>query len=748
MRTPGIIGLIVIAGSLAFYTLGVPFLDLMELKTVDLRFLSRGEISPKNKILLAVIDEKSIEAEGKWMWPRSRFATLVDVLSGAGAKVIAFDIGFLEPDKRGMEVIRTISSIEKEILEMGLHTEKMAAYLDFLKKHADDDAILAEAIGNSSAKVVLGYFFHLGDSLPVGYNKDRLEEEIRNVSSSLYKIVRYDQEADPEAARSFLAKAAAPESNIDIISRQTDISGFFNMLPDVDGVVRWIPIAIHLDSFIYAPLTLAAAAAYLNEPFSIRLAQFGVESLHIGDLSVPVEEDGRILVNYRGDVKTFPHISITDILNHRFEKDTFRDAIVLVGATAIGIYDHRVTPFGQVFPGLEVHANILDSILAGDVLHRPKWHALFDIAAILFACTILIFALPRTGAVSGALVFLLFFGGYIFISRFLFVKWGMIINMTYPLITALVMYISLTMYKYFSEFRQKAFIRNAFSTYLAPSVVKTLIDSPEKLVLGGEERVITAFFSDLQGFTGISEKLSPKELVEILNIFLTEMTEFILKYEGTVDKFEGDAIIAFFGAPNDLEHQEEAAASASIEMQRRLSHMREEWKARNRPLLNMRIGLNTGPAVVGNMGSKNRMDYTMMGDTVNLAARLEGANKVYGTNTMITQATAAKLDPGRFFIRELDTIHVLGRKEPVRIYELIGFIQDAKPEHIEMAARYREALVHYRQRKWKEALHLFEEILSGFPHDGPSLTMKKRCISFQKSPPGPGWEGVFHMSTK
>jgi len=286
----------------------------------------------------------------------------------------------------------------------------------------------------------------------------------------------------------------------------------------------------------------------------LNVTDLGVDGVHIGSLRIPTDEFGRILINYRGQQQTFPHIPITDILGNAVPKEAIQDKIVIVGATAVGIYDLRVTPFGSVFPGLEIHANIVDSLLRTDYLYQPVWVAIFDIMAIIFSGAFLGFILARAGVITGAVAGAGLFVGYIVLCQMMFALNGWVLNLVYPLSVILAVYIAITGYRYMVETRQKKFVKDAFSTYLAPSVVKDLLDAPERLVLGGEERVITAFFSDVQGFTSISEKLTPRELVELLNEFLTEMTDIILKHEGTVDKFEGDAIIAFFGAPNELEN--------------------------------------------------------------------------------------------------------------------------------------------------------------------------------------------------
>jgi adenylate cyclase len=266
-------------------------------------------------------------------------------------------------------------------------------------------------------------------------------------------------------------------------------------------------------------------------------------------------------------------------------------------------------------------------------------------------------------------------------------------------------------------------------------------------VLGGEDRIITAFFSDVQEFTAISEALTPEEVVELLNEFLTEMTDIILGYEGTIDKFEGDAIIAFFGAPNILEDHAARACKACIDMQGRLAELRTKWQAEKRPALKMRIGLNTGSAVVGNMGSRNKMDYTMMGDTVNTAARLEGVNKIYGTYTMISDATYIPARNG-IFVRELDSVNVVGKEEPVGVYELLGYPNEIDDVLRSVVELYTQGLDAYRNQHWDEAIRSFSAALSANPHDGPSQTMLSRCKAFKVTPPGKDWHGAFVMTTK
>jgi len=739
---PFTISVITVVIGIFAYFYGIPFLDLMELKTIDLRFHARGKINAGPEVVLAVIDEKSLEEEGKWVWPRSKFADLVTKLSKAGVKVVGFDVGFLEPDDAG--IVHTINAIQNESKKYHSKNKTFDNFLESLKAKSDHDKLLVNAIANSSAKVVLGYFFHMDADAAAHTSDADFQMHRENIKGSRHKFVRYTSTAAQNVP---MYEAQLPQSNIKMIANATDYAGYFNMFPDPDGVVRWIPAVFKFEDMLYAPLSLVSVSAFLDDPVSVSVADHGIEEINIGALAIPTDELGRIMINLRGPQKTFPHVSITDILHDRVPNDELKDKIVLVGATAVGIYDLRVTPFGTVFPGLEIHANIIDSILAQDFLNKPEWAQMFDVLAIMIAGLFLGIFLPRAGVISGALAGVSIFFGYIVLCQYLFSSMGRILNLVYPLSLMIFLYVFITAYRYLTEAKQKRFIKDAFSTYMAPSVVNQLIQSPEKLVLGGEKRVITAFFSDVQGFTNISEKLTPHELVELLNEFLTEMTDIILAHEGTVDKFEGDAIIAFFGAPNPLPNQAEVACSSCVEMQKKLAQLRDKWKTEGKPELKMRIGMCTGPAVVGNMGSKTRMDYTMMGDTVNTAARLEGVNKVYGIYTLVSDSTFAKVGDG-IVGREIDAINVVGKAEPVTVYEIMGYPQDINGNLRQTLDAYAQGLNAYRKQDWDRALEFFNQALSVAPDDGPSQTMLARCNKYKEDPPPEGWDGAFSMVTK
>lgn len=740
--SPAWITFIVVCAGIAAYLAHIPFLDLMELKTVDLRLVARGEKSPGSEVVLAVIDEKSLDIEGKWIWPRKKIADLIDRLSEAGAKVIALDICFVEPDD-GRE-IRVVRDIGRRLDDLDIRDPDVEGYLHMLAHENDHDRQLAEAIQRSKSSVVLGYFFKQSEDEAARKDERQFRGQASLIENSMIRQVRWMSE---RAFEVIFPEIYIPEGNIPVLSEAASHSGFFNMDPDPDGVLRWLNSMLKFNGNLYANLSLQTLSVYWGRPIMARVADHGVTSLMIGDYRIPTDEIGRIMVNYRGGPKTFPHISATDILQGNASAADLQDKIVIVGATAAGIYDLRVTPFAAVFPGVEVHANLIDMALSGDFLFYPAWAAYIDVLAILIMGGILGFLITRVRVMTGAASGILMAVGYVYLTYYFLTHSGIVFNIVYPVSVLLLVYVIVSAYRYFVEESEKRFIKSAFSTYVSPAVVDQLIQSPENLVLGGERREITAFFSDVAGFTSISEKLSPEALVELLNEFLTEMTDIIQAHNGTVDKFEGDAIIAMFGAPVPQADHSAAACAASIDMQQRLEVLREKWEKEKQLTIRMRIGLCSGPAVVGNMGSNKRFDYTMMGDTVNTAARLEGANKQYNTYVMISETTYEQVRE-IMVARELDAVNVVGKAVPIKIYELIGYLGRVDALVMEILSLYASGLEAYRRREWDAAEQFFHQVLTISPDDGPSRVMINRCAAYRKNAPPDDWNGAFVLTSK
>lgn len=722
-----------------------PILDLIELKTYDLRFLSRGHLSSSPAVVMAVIDEKSLDTEGRWPWPRSKIAALVDILSQDGAKVIGFDIGFLEPDENSQ--LAFIHQFGQKVDALGIKNPQLANFINESKKYADNDLALANAIKNSSAAIVLGYFFHMNKAdLNYQIEQSEIDQQLQRLRTSKYPLILYEE---PEMDFVPFFRAYAPESNLEIFTESAESSGYFSLKPDQDGVVRWTPLMIQGGEDIFPPLAVLCAWHYLNKPqLMVKVGRYGVEGVQMGNRFIPTDENGQLLINYLGPPKTFPHFSISDILSGQLATGTFADRIVLVGATAMGAYDLRSTPFSPVYPGVEIQATVIDNILRQNFLTRPQWSKIYDLLAIITLGVLTGIALPRMGALKGLLFATGLFILHIFIARWLFVNSGVWLNIVYPLLVLSTNYTALTVYHYVTEERERKKIKGAFEHYVAPEVVNEIVKYPEKLNLGGERRVLTVLFTDIRGFTGISESMESHQLVELLNEYFTAMTDLILKYRGTLDKYIGDAIMAFYGAPIEQDEHGLMACYTAVDMLEELKKLQAEWSVRKLPKLSMRIGIHTGEMIIGNIGSKKRFNYTVMGDAVNLASRLEGLNKAYGTEILMGENTAQLVEKS-FLLREIDMVRVVGKEQPVRIYELVATSGASLPGEQEKAFRsYAAGLEAYRHQFWEEALGFFKQSLVLWPEDGPSRTMAERCHIYQKAPPPETWDGVFEAAQK
>jgi adenylate cyclase len=466
----------------------------------------------------------------------------------------------------------------------------------------------------------------------------------------------------------------------------------------------------------------------------------------MGNLVIPTDENGHMLINYLGPEKTFPEYSMTDILQGKVPKGTFRDKIVLVGATAVGLYDMRNTPFAAVYPGLEVHATVIDNILEKAFIHKPKWTRIFDALAIVLFALIMGILIPRLSAIKGVVLMSGLFVLYIFVTQWLFTHALLWVNMVYPLLGLVLLYTSLTIYRYLTEERERKKIRGAFSHYVSSSVVNEVLKNPDKLKLGGDMKELTVLFSDIRGFTTISEGLSPEEVHRLINEYLTAMTNIVFKNVGTLDKYMGDAVMAIYGAPVDQPDHAQKACDTALEMMQELKVLNAKWVQEGKPLLDIRIGINTGMMMVGNMGSEQRFEYTVLGDAVNLGSRLEGANKSYLTHILISEFTYDKVKD-EFLCMEIDRVRVKGKTRPVKIYQLLGR-KDASASQVETIRYFHQGLQFYREQKWDRAMEAFKTVRSMDKGLYAARLYMERITGLKSNPPPPDWDGSFTMKEK
>ena len=684
----------------------LPLLERAELVAYDASAGAAADPARASRdIVLLVIDQESLDEVQStmrrgWPWPRDFYAALVAYLRHAGARAIGIDLLFSEESVFGEE----------------------------------DDAALAEGIAGSPPVFVA--------------LAGRASGEGKRLPASL--AVPLDAAAPFAPAR--FESGNAP---VEAVAAAAAGAGSVVAATDADGVIRRASVGFSSgdEGLFFASFPLRMAMALRGES----AASVGPgPRLAIGGRSIPLAADGSFWLRYPGGLDSYPRFRMSEVLGRAFLLargesvddfgGRFRDKIVLVGATAAGLQDVKATPFGENTPGILTVATALDNILSGDAVARaPAGLSAAAALAAALAVSVAVLAIPSVlAAVAAALAILAAFAFASFLALSRAALW---IDSAGVLAAGAAAFAAAYVVSYVTEGRQRKFLVQAFSRYLHPEFVRELVRDPRKLRLGGERREITILFSDLAGFTSLSEGTPPEELVSLLNDYLTRMTAFVLQGMGTVDKFIGDAIMAFWGAPlDDADHAMRACRSA-VRQAKALDLWRAELRARGGPELAARFGLATGPAVVGNLGSKDRFDYTAIGDTVNLASRLEGANKSYGTTILLADATRRAAGDG-IVAREVDLLRVKGKKEPIRVHELLDLAEAAAEPARRLARDFEAALALYRAREFAAAGAAFEAILASRPGDGPSALYLERSRALLAAPPPAGWDGVFTLTTK
>jgi adenylate cyclase len=716
-----------------------PFTEFVELKLYDLKFKFRGARSPGNDVVIVAIDDDSVKAVGRWPWSRENMARLLTGLKMAGARVIALDIIFAEKEETvAYHAIRTLCD---EIARRGASPE-VVRLLEAEKNRADVDQFLAHTLAQGPP-TILGFFFRSVGGKFGGVQPEQLMGS-SFIQASTYNVVRL---LDTRPSQVPLVSATGIERNLPEITQAAAGDGYFNMIPDPDGAVRWFPMSILYGGEFFAPMSLVTLSHHQNRaPMAITLSQWGVEGIRLGPQRIPVDRYGRLLINFLGPAGVIPTYTAAEVLNGSLPAGVLKDKIVIVGATAVGIYDLRVTPFSGTFPGVEVQATVMDNILRGDFIRTPA-HALLLMLLILVLLAILLgLVLPRLSAGFSFLFTFIVLASYVGINYYLFSGYGLQLELFYPQVLIVLVYLGVTSHRFLAEEAERKRIRKAFESYVAPTVVQEMLKHPEQLRLGGERREITLLFTDIRGFTTMSEKLDPEALVSLLHDFLNPMSNIIINQGGTIDKYMGDAIMALFGAPLPQPDHPQAACRAALEMVASLAALNQEWAAQGRPPLRVGVGVNTGPVAVGNMGSERLFDYTAIGDNVNLASRLEGLNKYYGTQILISDTTAAALGSG-FILRDVDLVKVKGKAQAARIYELLG-VGEPDLELARYLELYHRALTIYREGHFAESLAAFEQVVEVNPKDVTCQRYVAMAQKYLENPPGPEWEAVTVMDGK
>lgn len=531
--------------------------------------------------------------------------------------------------------------------------------------------------------------------------------------------------------------------SIPLITEAALGEGHINFHPDEDGVNRRSMVTISDRGKLYPSLALRGAMAALGTE-TIERRPF---SVLVGGREIPTDYFETMLINYTGPPGTYPIYSFADVAKGRVPPEELRDKVLFMGMTALGIYDMRVTPFHGNTPGVEINATIADNIVSGRFIRRSGIEALIDLLFIVLLGFTIIFITARLSPKLTFPVFMLISVSYLWFAHFMFGQ-GRWISMIYPLTSALFAYVVSTAFHFMSLDRRAREIRTVFSSYVSHRVVDQLVQDPSSAKIGGVSREVTILFLDVKGFTSFSETLDPGEVVKRLNEYLALLTRVIMEHGGTVDKFLGDGIMAYWGAPLAQKDHAEAAVRCTMALTEASNRMAERHRKDGETPLTFRVGLNSGEAIAGNIGLKGKkMEYTLIGDNVNLTSRVEGAGKYYGVDALVSESTYRATAAG-FLFRELDCIRVVGRKNVVRIYELLATAGKAPAETERLAEEFGRALAAYRGRRWDEAGELFAALGRDFPGDRPSALYLERCREFAKNPPPPDWDGVFKLKGK
>lgn len=728
--------LIVIASCMLFYSFGKAKPDLLaslDNQVTSSMFHWRGSAETTGKVVIVDIDEKSLKNIGQWPWPRDVVARLVRSAHESGAKVIGFDIVFAEKDRTSIaEYIDDFSKL--------IHDVKIGKELDRIRLREDlnHDIELGKAV--SEAPVVLGYVFQLQDDGLVGENATPFPSADIKISSP---GISHDELGFISGYRSIL--------NVEEIA-QARTEGFLNVFPDSSGMVRKVPLFMSLGNIPYPSLALEMVRTASQEQEIVIHAsgrksggKNSIIGVSVGEVFIPTDDKGQVMANFRGPVKTFEYISASDVIDG-LHKDRIKDKYVLIGTSASGLLDFHATPFSGIFPGVEIQATVIDNILTGSLLTYDIFTEIGLTYSFIFAGGILLSALlAYTGAVAGGLAGLLFIGSMVAGNYYLFFLKGKLLGITYPLATIITVFLVVTLFNYFFEFRKKQFIQTAFNRYVSPVVVNELMKQPEKLTLSGEEKELTILFSDIRDFTTISEGLDPKSLGLFMNTYLTAMSGIIMENHGMVDKYIGDAIVAIWGAPLDDEDHALHGVRAALRMTHALKALQTKWSQQGLPAVDIGIGINTGLTSVGNFGSESRFEYTVLGDTVNLASRLEGLNKIYGTSIIISRNTRDVLKDA-FFCRKIDTVQVKGKRISIEIFEpLIEGLPD--PELRQETEVFEEALELYGKRDFHHALQIIRDLHDKKPCRLYELYIE-RIGGYLICPPLPDWQGVHIFEIK
>ncbi len=727
----GLITTLGVLGHVAGYY-KVPYIDQVENLLYDTRVQLSAKGGIDDRIVIVAIDEASLKRHGHWPFTREKFADMMNNLWSYGASVVVFDVLFAERDESSdVRLLRSLAEQEGD--------QAFREKLDRFEPLLDRDRLFADSMKGGAT--ILGYYFD--SNKDTAFQTGQLPIPAFELDESMMHSI-------------FLARGEGYSSNLPVLMEAAFTAGFINNpLIDADGVVRRTPLLHEYQLGVYESLSLAAASTFLNDitlPLFVDASTWigeypPLEALELAGHRIPIDPQGGVLVPFRGPAGSFPYVSVGDVISGTVEDPSiFGGKIALIGGTAPGMEDLRTTPFGSIYPGVEVHANVIAGILDNSFRWEPAYTVAAEMITVITFGLLSSLLLPFLSPVMSTLVTALL--GFLALA-FNFYMWQVemhVLPLAMTLYILVAIYIINMLFGYFFETRTRSHMDSLFGQYVPPDLVKEMSRDPEHYSLASQKRELSVLFTDIRGFTTISEGLDAAELSDLMDEYLTPMTGIVHDSHGTIDKYIGDAVMAFWGAPVFHPEHAEQAVGAGLAMLKALEKLNVDFQKKNWPEVKIGVGINSGMMSVGNMGSKFRMAYTVLGDVVNLASRLEGITKMYGVSFIVGEATAHAAR--RYAYREIDRVRVKGKERGVTILEPLGLEEELPREVLERAGRFQHFLDLYRNQDWDEAEAILHELLVAEPDCFLYNLYLERIAHFRENPPGEDWDGVFTFMTK
>jgi adenylate cyclase len=708
----------------------LPVIERLDAALYDTTLRLAPAAAVDERIAILDIDEASLASVGRWPWNRAVMSRLVETLfKDYGIAGLGFDVVFAEADESsGLAALRGLAAGELA------GDPAFASALGRLSGPLDYDGRFAQSIDGKA--VALGYYL-----IPEGLAANRTGAlPPPSLSATVFG----------RAAEAFPDNVGYG-ANLSRFQRSAPVAGYFSVFSDADGVIRRVPLIAPHAGQLYESLGVATLrAAFGGEPLaggrdkSTWLGKaYRQPWLEVAGLRTTLNTDGSVWVPYRAGAP-YLYVSAGAVLSGKLPRAALENRILLMGSTAPGLADLRVTPFSAAFPGVEIHANVIAGLLDGTLMHTPVWAEPARLALTVGLGLLLVVVLPLIGPLWGLGISLLAIGGLLGVYG---LAWQAqyVLPMAAPLLLVTGLYLLSAASGFIATTRNKRQITRLFGQYVPPELAEEMSRDPTAYSMAGQSREMTVLFSDIRGFTNFSEGLPPTELAEVLNAYLSRMTAIVQQQQGTIDKYIGDAIMAFWNAPLDMPDHAGRAVQTALEMQAALAGLNQEFAARRWPEVKIGVGVNTGRMSVGNMGSEFRMSYTVMGDAVNLGSRLEGITKQYGVGVLVTASTVAA--DARHAFMKVDEVRVKGKEKPVAIFEPLGEKAQLPDATLARAQRFEAAFAAYQAQRWEDALAALAALQAEQPRALYAL-YQERIAHYRDAPPEPDWDGVFVYTSK